>query len=127
MDFFVAYRMFEAYAAGHKTDASVGVGTWSSVFEIPLDAASYACKLAAYLMMASGKQFNLNQMITLSMTDDAVFQLCQFGFGRIASDYVGFVLFLIADQPVLQKCSIRRRSVVRCSAFLAVLRRLIAA
>ena len=72
----------------HKSDAvrlkaysSVRIGTRCPVFEIPLDGASHVGELAAYLVMAAGEQFDLQEMITLRVGYVPVAQLREFGPG----------------------------------------------
>ena len=74
-DGFFRYRMNKFYAAREQRDASVGIAARRSVLQVALYGAAHVGKLAAYLVMSSGFQLNLQQVIPVG-----------FGFNRIGED-----------------------------------------
>ena len=48
-----------------QTNTTIGIGTWRTIFQIPLYGTPHLSKLATNLMMASGFKINLQKEIIL--------------------------------------------------------------
>ena len=102
------YRVDEPYVPGVKADTPVRIGTRRTVLEVTLDWAADMAELAAYLMMTSCKQFDLEEVIAVRIGNVPVAQARELAFS--ASGYKGFVLLLVAVHPVLQQSLFLSRS-----------------
>ena len=85
-----------------KADAAVGVAALGSVFQVTLDGTAYLGKLAANLMVTTCLQIDLQQTVAVAPPNQAVTEFCAFAVGHFALVSVGFVLLLVADQPMNQ-------------------------
>ena len=84
-----------------ETDASVPVGAWCAVFEVPFYRASHTGKLAADLVVAACEQLHFQQVVTVAVAHKPIAQACQLGIRPFPGD-IGLVLLLIPHHPVLQ-------------------------
>ena len=83
---------------------AVGVAAFCAVFEVAFYRATYCCQLATYLMMPARFQIDFQQGVVLSANECAIRENSLLSvFGPRLGD-VGFVLRLIANEPVLQAC-----------------------
>lgn len=73
--------MNETDVPGHQGDASVAVGSRSSVLEISLDAESVSRELASDLMVPAGEQIHFHEEISVSLSYGPVTQLGEPGSG----------------------------------------------
>lgn len=69
----------EGDAAGVEGDAAVGVGAWGAVFEVAFYRAAEVGELAADLVVAAGKEFDLDEPVAVGPADLPVIQLGEFG------------------------------------------------
>ena len=105
--------MDEGDATGMKGDASVRIGTRSSIFKVSLYRTAHVGKLAAYLMVTAGEQFHFKQKIPFRLTNVFIYELCQFCI--LADDtgtaYVGFVLLFISPEHSFEQAFLLGRLV----------------
>ena len=92
--------MDETDGTGMEGDAAVGVGPGRTVLEIALDGAADVCELAADLVMPSGHEFHLDEMVALRAFQVHVSELRLLGFMSRPFCDEGFVQFLVAGHPV---------------------------
>ena len=59
--------MHELHETAQQRDASIGIGTLGTIFEVAFDGTAYFCQLATYLMMPSCFQINFQQLIVVRM------------------------------------------------------------
>lgn len=69
--------MSELDAIGMQTDSSIGIRTRSAIFEVALYYASHIRKLAANLMMPSGKKGYGKQIIPVRLSYKGVTKPCK--------------------------------------------------
>ena len=96
--------MDEPDGTGVERNAAVRVGTGRSVLEVAFDGAADVGELAADLVMAAGKQLNLDEMITLGAFQIAVFEFRFLGFAARSLGDEGLVQLFVPGHPVGQEC-----------------------
>ena len=95
-------RMDEGDLSCVQADAAVRIGTTSAILQVAFDRTAYSRQLATDLMMTTGEEFNLKECVVVAGCQCAVVENGEFGIFRARLGYVGFVLRLVADEPVLQ-------------------------
>ena len=71
--------MDETYVPGYKGDASVLVGTWSSVLEVTLYDCPVGCQLTSDLVMTACQEFYFYQPVPLCRAEKPVSEFRQLG------------------------------------------------
>ena len=71
-DRFFASRMGKSDAARMEVDAAVTVAARGAIFKVALYGAAYAGELTADLVVPTGKEFHLNQGITVKLAQGAI-------------------------------------------------------
>ena len=59
------YWMHERDAAGMQAYATIGVGTWEAVFQVPFDMNPACSELGPYLMVPSCKELDFKQCVAV--------------------------------------------------------------
>ena len=96
----MAYGMDELHPACVEGDGTVGVAAPCPVLEVAPDGAANISQLAAYLVVATGLQRDLEEAVALARAYDPVVQLCPLGARHLAVVCVRLVLPLVAHEPV---------------------------
>ncbi len=68
-------------------------------------------QLATDLVVPSCQQFHLYKVVAVGALQIAVVEPCQFGILAALTDYVGFILLLVADHPLLEAARVLLRPV----------------
>ena len=87
-----------------KTDAAVGITPLRAVFKVAFYRATDCRQLAAYLVMAACLKVHFQERIVLTLSQRLVGQDCLLGVLGAGFGNIGFVLRLVADEPVFKPC-----------------------
>lgn len=98
----LSHRMDEFHSPGMEVDASVGIGTRESVLKVPFDVDANFCQLRPDLVVTSGQQLNLQQVVVVGTGQGPVVQEGVFGVESPEGMGVGFVFIGTAGDPVFQ-------------------------
>lgn len=83
-DLLLGYGMDKLQVAGQQRDATSGVATTGTVFEIPLDRMAEVGELGANLVLASGEEVDAKQRVAITLRHHLILQLaalCTLGSG----------------------------------------------
>jgi hypothetical protein len=99
------YGVFQFESPGMKADASVGIASRCSVFQVAANGTSHLRKLAPYLMMSSGMQFYFEQEVAFRLGNEAIVEYGFLAAGDFSVVSSGCVLLLVACQP-MSECAL---------------------
>ena len=91
--------------------ATVGIGAWGTIFQVAADGAAHFGQLAAYLVVTTGVQVDLQQPVAVAVADDAIVEYGLLGAGHFAVVGSGGVVLGIAGEPV-GECALGLRRLV---------------
>ena len=101
-DFLLADRMDEGDAPGVEGYAAVTIRSGCSIFQVAFDWTPDSRQLAAYLMVTAGKEFNFDQVVTVSIAKQPVAQLRDLRTVLLSVECETLVQLLVARNPMDQ-------------------------
>ena len=94
--------MYEFNPSGMQANASVRIAALCSILQVSFNRATHFGQLASDLMVASGLQINLQQIVAFRASDDLVGENCFLRILYFAVISIRFVLLFITHQPMHQ-------------------------
>ena len=87
-------------AVGLQRDAAVGIAALCPILQVAPDGSTDGRELTAYLMVTPRHQLHLKERVAVALADDAIAQLRFLRVGHLVVVGIGFVLLLVAGEPV---------------------------